>query len=136
MTTEEKSQLKQLLVFLKPPNSLDNFDWKEILVIIIVCAPLFQLCLTLCEPVDWSLPGSAVHETLGKNTVVGCHALLQGIFPTQEDTWVSPVLQVNSLLLSHQVATDYWMFTAFRLLYNLLFSPSNYRYVILLLITL
>ena len=33
---------------------------------------------------DCSLPGSSVHgDSLGKNTGVGCHALLQGIFPTQ-----------------------------------------------------
>ena len=30
-------------------------------------------------------PGSSVHgDSLGKNTGEGCHALLQGIFPTQE----------------------------------------------------
>ena len=33
---------------------------------------------------DGSPPGSSVHENSpGKNTGVGCHALLQGIFPTQ-----------------------------------------------------
>ena len=33
---------------------------------------------------DWSPPASSVHEdSPGKNTGVGCHALLQGIFPTQ-----------------------------------------------------
>ena len=43
-----------------------------------------QLCLLLCEPVDCSPPGSSVHgDSPGKNTGVGCHALLQGIFPTQ-----------------------------------------------------
>ena len=31
------------------------------------------------------LPGSSVHgDSPCKNTEVGCHALLQGIFPTQE----------------------------------------------------
>ena len=31
-----------------------------------------------------SLPDPSVHsDSLGKNTGVGCHALLQGIFPTQ-----------------------------------------------------
>ena len=35
-------------------------------------------------PVDCSPPSSSVHgDTPGKNTGVGCHALLQGIFPTQ-----------------------------------------------------
>jgi len=34
---------------------------------------------------DYSLPGSSVHgDSSGKNTGVGCHALLQGIFLTQE----------------------------------------------------
>ena len=43
-----------------------------------------QLCLTLCDPVDCSLPGSSVRgDSPGKNTGVGCHDLLQGIFPTQ-----------------------------------------------------
>ena len=41
-------------------------------------------CPTLCSSVDHSPPGSSVHEILpGKNTGVGCHALPQGIFPTQ-----------------------------------------------------
>ena len=43
-----------------------------------------QSCLTLCNPMDCSLPGSSVHgDSPDKNTGVGCHALLQGIFPTQ-----------------------------------------------------
>ena len=43
-----------------------------------------QWCPALCDPMDCSPPGSSVHGDLpGKNTGVGCHALLQGIFPTQ-----------------------------------------------------
>ena len=43
-----------------------------------------QSCLTLCNPMDCSPPGSSVHgDSPVKNTGVGCHALLQGIFPTQ-----------------------------------------------------
>ena len=42
------------------------------------------LCLTLCYPMDCSPPGSSVHgDSPAKYTGVGCHALLQGIFPTQ-----------------------------------------------------
>ena len=38
-----------------------------------------QLCPTLCDPMDYSLVGSSVHgDSSGKNTGVGCHALLQG----------------------------------------------------------
>jgi len=40
-----------------------------------------QSCTILCDPMDCSPP---VHgDSPGKNTGVGCHALLQGIFPTQ-----------------------------------------------------
>ena len=35
-------------------------------------------------PMDCRPPDSSVHgDSLGKNTGAGCHALLQGIFPTQ-----------------------------------------------------
>ena len=47
------------------------------------CGKSFQSCLTLCDPMDCSLPGCSVHgDSPGKNTRVGCRALLQGIFPT------------------------------------------------------
>ena len=43
-----------------------------------------QPCLTLCDPMDRSPPGSSVDgDSPGKNTGVGFHALLQGIFSTQ-----------------------------------------------------
>ena len=39
---------------------------------------------TLCNPLDCSPPGSPVHgDSPGKNTGVGSHPLLQGIFPIQ-----------------------------------------------------
>ena len=49
------------------------------------CACLVtQTCLTLCNSMDCSPPGSSVHEdSPGKNTGVGGHALLWGILPTQ-----------------------------------------------------
>ena len=40
-----------------------------------------QLCPTLCDPMDCSPPGSL--DSPGTSTGVGCHFLLQGIFPTQ-----------------------------------------------------
>ena len=40
-----------------------------------------QLYLTLCDPMDCSLLGSS--DSPGQNNGVGCHALLQGIFPAQ-----------------------------------------------------
>ena len=38
-----------------------------------------QLCLTLCDPMDSSVHG----DSPGQSPGVGCHVLLQGIFPTQ-----------------------------------------------------
>ena len=43
-----------------------------------------QSCLTLCDPMDCSPPGFLrPWDSPGKNTGVGGHFLLQGIFPTQ-----------------------------------------------------
>ena len=43
-----------------------------------------QSCPTLCNPMACSPPDSSVHgNSPSKNTEVGCHALLQGIFLTQ-----------------------------------------------------
>ena len=39
-------------------------------------------CLTLCDPMDCSLPGSSVHGILQAR--MGCHFLLQSISLTQE----------------------------------------------------
>ena len=47
-----------------------------------LCAQSLQLWLILCDPMDCSLSGVSVHgDSPGKNTGVGCHFLLQGIFP-------------------------------------------------------
>ena len=40
-----------------------------------------QSWLTLCDPMDCSPAGSSVHgDSQGKNTGMGCHALLQGLW--------------------------------------------------------
>ena len=57
-----------------------------------------QSCLTLCDPMDCSPPGSSVHgDSPGKNTGVGCHFLLWGIFPAQGSN-SGPALQADFLL--------------------------------------
>ena len=42
-----------------------------------------QLCPTFCDPMNCSPQGSCPWDSPGKNSGVGSHALLQGIFPTQ-----------------------------------------------------
>ena len=60
-----------------------------------------QLCLTLCNPVECSPPWLLCPwNSLGKNTGVGCHVLLQGIFPTQGSN-----LQLISLALTGGIFT-------------------------------
>ena len=68
-----------------------------------------QSCPTLCDPVDCSLPGFSVHgDSPGKNTGVGCHALLQGIFPTRGSN--PSLLHCRQILycLSHQGSPRYF----------------------------
>ena len=60
-------------------------------------------CLTLCDPVDCSLPGYSVHgDSSGKNPGVGCHALLQGIFPPWGSNPGLPHCRWIIYQLSHQ----------------------------------
>ena len=62
-----------------------------------------QLYLTPCDPMDYSTPGSSIHgDSPGKNTGVGCHALLQGILPTEELNPGLPHCRQILYQLSHQ----------------------------------
>ena len=56
-----------------------------------------QSCPTLCDDVQYSPWNSP-----GKNTGMGCHALLQGIFPTQGSNPGLPHCRWILYLLSHQ----------------------------------
>ena len=48
-----------------------------------------QLCLTICDPMDYTVHGICWHLHGHQNTRVGSHSLLQGIFPTQGQIQVS-----------------------------------------------
>ena len=57
-----------------------------------------QSARILCNPLDHSPPGSSVHgDSPGKNTGVGCHALLQANLPNPRIEPRSPTLQGDSL---------------------------------------
>ena len=59
-----------------------GFYEASVCMCVCVCA---QACLTLCNPMDCSLPRLLCPwNSPYKNTGVGCHFLFQGIFPTQE----------------------------------------------------
>ena len=74
---------------------------------------LYGLCLaqsppTVCDPVDCSPPGSSVHgDSPGKNSWVGCHALLQRIFPTHGSNPGLPHCRQILYHLSHQGSPCY-----------------------------
>ena len=74
-----------------------------------------QSCPTLCNPMDCGLPGSSVHgDSPGKNTGWGCHAFLQGIFPTQGSNPGLPHCRQILYCLSHQPeAQEYWSGVAY-----------------------
>ena len=71
-------------------------------VSVCVCAKSLQLCPTLCDSLDSSLPGSSVHGILSATileTPSSRDLSDPGIKPASP---VSPALKVDSLLLSHQ----------------------------------
>ena len=64
-------------------SSLQHYVQSFISLCAVLCL-VAQSCLNLCDPIDCNLPDSSVRENSpSKNTRVDCHALLQGIFPTQ-----------------------------------------------------
>ena len=87
--------------------------WSELIIVpmcvyvcVCVCVSLFTHVLShvwlLCYPMDHSPPGSSVHgDSPGKNTRVGCHSLLQGLFPAQGSNPGLLHWQMDSLPLHH-----------------------------------
>ena len=62
-----------------------------------------QSCPALYDPMDCSPPGSSVHGgSPGKYAGMGCHALLQGIFPTQGLDSGLPHCRQSLYRLNHQ----------------------------------
>ena len=63
-------------------------------------------CLTLCDPMDCSPPGSSVHkDSPGKKIRVSCHGPLQGIFPIQGSDPGLPYCRWILYHLRHQGST-------------------------------
>ena len=66
-----------------------------------MCVLVAQSCPILCDPMGCSPPGSTGNSQ-GKNTGVGCHPLLQGLFITQGSN--TGLMHYQQILyhLSHQ----------------------------------
>ena len=91
--------LNKLLSIFKV-RSLQKF---ALFINVCACVLVAQSCPPLCNPMDCSPPGFSVYEIFpGKNTGVGSHFLLQGMFPNQGSNPHLLCWQADSLLLSHQ----------------------------------
>ena len=81
-----------------------------------------QPCLTLCDLMGSSPPGFTVGLLPpGKNTGVCCHALLQGILPTQGLDPGLPYCRQFLFCLSHQRSTLI-LFVSFKYYFTYLFK--------------
>ena len=70
-------------------------------------AKLLQLCPTLCDPIDGSLPGSSVHGIFpGKSTGLGCHCLLR--------LGLLEMFKIYSHLADELTPTLFWLWEALR----------------------
>ena len=96
-----------------------------------------QSCLTLCDPMDCSSSIRGIF--LGKNTGMGCHFLLQGIFLTQESNpgllYCRQILYhcaINLITENFMWNSDISFFVCFFFLLNLLFCIGVYSWLTML----
>ena len=88
---------------------------------------VFQSCSILCDPTDCSPPGSSVYRDYpGKDTGVGCHALLQGLFPTQGLNPGLPHCRRILYCLSHQGSPSHVYVYMYLYIYTYIYT---YRYI-------
>ena len=83
-------------------SELDDDLTGSLLLTLCVHAKSRKSCPTLCDPVDCSPPSSSDDgNSPGKNTGVGCHALLQRISPIQGSNRISNVSCIGGRILYH-----------------------------------
>ena len=70
-----------------------------VLFYVYMCALLLQLCLTLCDPMDCSLPGSSVHGILQSRVLEWVAMPFSGDLPNPE---IEPV-SLTATCISKQV---------------------------------
>ena len=107
-------------------NQWANSAITNLSVCILLCAMLRRsVVFNSCNPMDYSPPGSSVHvDSSGKNTGVGCHSLLQGIFLIQGSN--SGLLQCRQILyhLSHREGSPNKLIT--NIIYRQVNPACNY----------
>ena len=102
------------------------------------CCLVARSCPTLCNPTDYSPPGSSVHgDSPSKNTGMGSHSLFQGIFPTQG---LNPGLRIagrfftvlvtreaHSLLVKKHLSSIFKIYTESDCFHNHSFLSPRFR---------
>ena len=85
-----------------PPPPTSGFLPKTSQKVVRVCS-ITQLCLTLCNSMDCSPPGSSVHGILRQTHWSGCHFFLQGILTQGSNPFLLHVLhwRADSLPVHH-----------------------------------
>jgi len=107
-------------VYFSLPNLHTAFPYTSVLIT--------QSCPTLCDPVDYSLPGFLCPWNFpGKNTGLGCHSLLCEIFLTQGSNPGLPhcrqILYCLSQYQTPSKSVSHW--THFSLPYFCYFNQSS-----------
>ena len=104
-----------------------------------------QSCLSLCDPMDCSLPGSSIHgDSPSKNTGVGCHGHLQEIFSTEKSnplaTYTSSLVKFLLSFLTllkiklfsscwiSIIFCTFWIAVLYQMCLSQIFSLSLYRF--------
>ena len=80
------------------PN-ISSYDWSAC---ILGCFSHVRLSVTLCQTALYSARLLCSWDSPGKSTGVGCHTLLQGIFPTQGLNWCLLASCIGRWVLYHQ----------------------------------
>ena len=89
---------------------------ESIVILHFCCCSAVTSCPNLCNPMDCNPPASlCAWDFSAKNTGVGCHFLLQGIFPDQNLCLLH--WQLDSLPLRHQ-GNPFWNLIAFKNSYS------------------
>ena len=92
----------EILVYIKLCIKCLMFIFKITLEPNCVCVcSVAQLCLTLLDPTDYSLPGTSVHGTSQARILVGCFSFSRGSSPPRDRSCLSCIVG-RFFMASHQ----------------------------------
>ena len=88
-----------------------------------VCVWLVQSCTPLCDPMDWSSPGSSVCGILQAKILEWVAiSFSKGSFWPRDRTWVSHIAGRFFTVWTTREAQSYWDYNFFALSYTIIFA--------------